>query len=194
MQELNDRRRNTSVILRPLNLHWMRGAIDDTNDLCAHADIEFRIGADVLIDDANGKGLTISAAALFLLRTLTRPHSNQAPVGDQLFPCCGFDMFDLPDHDGVVILGCGHGVNFEVSLSVGGGPVIRSDDGREWPLEWHEWRDAVFGFADSVSAFYASCSPKQASDDKLARGFRKYASEWACRRGVPFGGRIGDGT
>jgi hypothetical protein len=37
------------VILQPVNLRWIHGVADDPKDLCAHGDIEFRIGEDVLL-------------------------------------------------------------------------------------------------------------------------------------------------
>src|SRR5262249_51982860 len=64
------RRRDAVLILQPLKLRWIQGAADDPKDLCAHGDVEFRIGDDVLLD-TNGKDLTVSAAALYLLRTLS---------------------------------------------------------------------------------------------------------------------------
>jgi hypothetical protein len=78
------------LVLQPLNLRWISHAADDPADCCAHGDVVFRIGDDILLDETNGRDLTVSAAALYLLRTLSVPHSRAAPVGDQLFPCCGF--------------------------------------------------------------------------------------------------------
>ncbi len=57
------------VILRPVNLRWIEGAADDSADLCAHGDVDFCIGEDVLLSPASSKNLTVSAAALYLLRT-----------------------------------------------------------------------------------------------------------------------------
>jgi hypothetical protein len=173
------------VLIRPVNLRWIQGAADEPKDLCAHGDVEFRIGADVLLDATSGKDLTVSAAALYLLRTLSIPHTLEAPVGDHLFPCCGFNMYDVPDQDDVVISGCPNGEDFEVLHHVSGtGVVIRSAVGREWLVGWPEWRAAVFGFADLVSGFYAACSPKEPDPDDVA-GLRKFAAEWEPRRGEP---------
>src|SRR6516162_2069687 len=146
------RRRDAVVILQPVKLRWIQGAADDPKDLCAHGDVEFRIGDGVLLDPTNGKDLTVSAAALYLLRTLSVPHTRDAPVGDHLFPCCGFCMLALPGREDVFICGCPNGEDFEVLHEVSAaGVVIRAGDGREWRIPWPEWRAAVFGFADSVS-------------------------------------------
>lgn len=86
---------------------------DDPKDLCAHGDVTFRLGEDVLLD-TNGRDLTVSAAALYLLRTLSVPHTRELPVGDHLFPCCGFAMRDIPGERDVAICGCPNGEDFEV--------------------------------------------------------------------------------
>jgi hypothetical protein len=176
------------VILRPVNLRWIRGVADDPRDLCAHGEVTFRIGDDVLLDPNSGKDLTVSAAALYLLRTLSVPHTKDAPVGDHLFPCCGFSMFDFPEEKDVVICGCPNGEDFEVLHEVAAaGIVIRAGDGRQWKVEWPEWRAAVFGFADAASDFYATCSPKQPWDEENRKGFDKFVSEWERRRGQKLG-------
>jgi len=87
----------------------------------------------------------------------------------------------------VVILGCPNGEDFEVFHQIrGAGVVIRASDGREWPVGWEEWRSAVFEFADNVSDFYATCSPKQVAPDTAA-GFAKFVAEWERRRGQKTG-------
>jgi hypothetical protein len=171
------------VTLRPVNLRWVEGAEDDPADLRAHGDVEFRIGGDVLLGPDTGKGLTVSAAALYLLRTLDRPHTRDAPVGDHLFPCCGFALYELDGEPDVAVCGCPNGEDFEVRHAPGG-VVVRAADGREWSVGWPEWRAAVFAFADRVAAFYAACAPKRPSPDDAA-GFRCLAREWTRRRGAP---------
>src|SRR5271170_6709041 len=115
------------VVLQPTSLRWMQGVPDD-QDLCAHGDVVFRIGQDELLD-TNGKDLTVSAAALYLLRTLSVPHTKAAPVGDHLFPCCGFAMWDIPDQEDVAVCGCPNGEDFEVLHEVSGaGVVVRAAD------------------------------------------------------------------
>lgn len=169
------------ITLRPLNLRWINGVADDPADICAHGEVEFRIGDDVLVNSAGE--WTVSAAALYLLRTLSVPHTRAAPVGDHLFPCCGFCLYDLPGESDVAILGCPNGIDFEIlRQDSGDGVTVRAPDGRAWPVGWQEWRAAVFEFADRVSDFYASCSPKQPAADDAA-GFAKFTAEWERRRG-----------
>jgi len=181
------------IVLQPLNMHWINNAKDDPSDLCAHGDVEFRMGADVLLDDSLGWDVTVSAAALYLLRTLSEPHTKQSQDGGQLFPCCGFSMYDVAGQDDVVISGCPNAVDFEVLHEASGaGVFIQSADGRKWQVPWREWRTAVYLFADAVSEFYAASSAKQVPEDDT--GFSKFAAEWQRRRGRPLGGVSGPST
>jgi hypothetical protein len=174
------------VVLRPVSLRWINGAADDPADLCAHGDVEFLIDDDKLLEPAD-RDLTVSAAALYLLRTLSVPHTRETPVGDHLFPCCGFSMYDVEGEPDVVVCGCPSGEDFEVLHEASGfGVVVRSSDGHEWAVGWPEWRSSVFSFADRVSDFYASCTPKQPAVDDRA-GFAKFAAEWERRRGAQTG-------
>ena len=173
-----------SVQLTPIDLRWIKGSEDDPSDLCAHGDFEFRIDGDVLSDGTAGRELTLSAAALYLLRTLSRSHTRD---DEHLFPCCGFEMYDVPDQDDVVIVGCPEGETYEVLLREADESVlVRDADGREWSVGEDSWRAAVFAFADAVSEFYARSSRRRpASDD--AAGFRAFQAEWERRRGRPLG-------
>jgi hypothetical protein len=105
------------IVLRPTNLHWIDG-INDPADLCAHSPVEFRIGGATLIKPSDGDW-TVSAAALYLLRTLSQPHTKQQPITDYLFPCCGNGIFEVEGRDDVRIVGCNSGIDFE---------VVRTDD------------------------------------------------------------------
>ena len=173
------------IVLRPINLRWVRGPADDPSDLCAHGDVEFRIGDDTLLDAATVRELTVSAAALYLLRTLARPHTKGTPVGGNLFPCCGFSMYVVPEQEDVLIFECPRGENFEILHDVNAaGVVIRAADGRAWRVAWPAWRAAVFGFADAVSDFYAANAPKQMPPAGVDRkGVIKFLAEWERRRG-----------
>ena len=174
------------VILRPMKLQWIQGAVDDPKDLCAHGGVEFRIGDEVLLDATSGQSLTVSAAALYLLRTLSVPHTKSNPVGDHLFPCCGFAMWHVCGSEDVVVCGCPSGEDFEVlHEKSGAGVVVRAADGREWRIGWPEWRVAVFAFADQVSEYYAACSPKRPFGEDAA-AFKKFKTEWERRRGQQF--------
>jgi hypothetical protein len=173
------------VILRPAKLSWIKGAPDDPADICAHAHVDFRVGDDQLVDPDRDMEVTVSASALYLMRTLDRDHTKQSPVGEQLFPCCGFAMYDEGRSPDVLILGCPSGIDFEVRHGPGRDHVIvRAGDGREWRIASRDWQSAVFSFVDAVSDFFATATPKtpSAGDEP---GFRKFVAEWGRRRGRP---------
>ena len=177
-----------SIQLIPVGLSWIKSGVDDPVDLCAHGDYAFRIDGEALSDGAAGRKLALSAAALYLLRTLSRSHAKGRPVGDHLFPCCGHAMFAIAGQDDVVLCGCPNGDDFEVIHGEDGNSMlVRATDGREWSVDRGKWQDAVFAFADAVSAFYARSLPKSPTADDLP-GFRAFQVEWKRRRGKPLGG------
>lgn len=179
-----------NIVLRPVNLRWINDAADDPADFCAHGEVEFRIGGDTLVTPATTKGCTLSAAGLYLLRTLSKPHTRESPVGEHLFPCCGFTLYDLCGEQDVVVQGCPSGVDVEVlHRTAGDGVTLRAADSREWEVSSADWRAAVFGFADLVSDFYGACSPKQVTAED-ADGYAKFIAEWERRRGRAFGRRV----
>jgi hypothetical protein len=187
------------ITLRPTRLHWLNDAPDDVADLCAHSPVDFRVGEAAFVRAADGDW-TVSAAGLYLLRTLTRDHTRATPVGDHLFPCCGFTMMDLrppaasattdggggADADAVVVFGCPNGIDVAVEHVGGGGEdgSVRLTDaaGRAVTVSKADWRQAVTGFADAVEAFYRAASAKvpPAGDDE--NGYRAFWEEWHRRR------------
>lgn len=170
------------VTLEPTRLHWIKDdGRDDPADLCAHSPVRFEIDGDVLVSAVDGD-VTVSAAAIYLLRTLEADHSVASPVGDQLFPCCGHAMYDTGDDD-VVICGCPNGSNAEVA-HVGDSVRICTTHGRTYLLSADEWRQAVYAFADRVNEFYADSSAKTPADETDAKGFAKLREEWKRRRDV----------
>jgi|KBSSwiStaDraftv2_1062776.scaffolds.fasta_scaffold2003027_1 hypothetical protein len=168
------------ITLRPTSLHWLNEALDDPADLCAHSGVEFVIDGDVLIQQNDGNW-TVSAAALYLLRTLSQPHRRNLQE-QKLFPCCGHGLFEIEGHD-VLILGCPNGIDFDV-VQTKGEVVVTTVDGREHWLAAPDWRQAVCAFSDAVRAFYVASSPKRPADDVDKQGYAKFMSEWTRRRSI----------
>lgn len=141
------------------------------------------MGDDLVAASSGDQSVTVSAAALYLMRTLQRDHTAASRVGDQLFPCCGNAMWDVPEGEDVVISGCPNGIDLDV-VHAGGDVILRTPAPREWRVARDTWQSAVFEFADQVSGFFAASSVKTPSDDD-APGFRKFLAEWNRRRGKP---------
>jgi hypothetical protein len=166
------------IVLRPTRLHWIKDdGADDAKDLCAHSPVELRIDDAVLVRPEAGDW-GVSVAAVLLLRTLTRSHTKDAPVGDNLFPHCGHVMYEIAGEPDVLLMDCPSGVDVEVvhceddHVRVGGQRVSKSD-----------WSAAVCAFSDEVMAFYEASAPKEPFDDVDAAGFRMMMAEWRRRRG-----------
>ena len=168
------------LVLRPTNLHWLKPDAPDPADLCVHSPVEFRIGTHQLVQPDAGDW-TVSAAALYLLRTLERPHTKATPVGDHLFPCCGFTMYDIAGEADVVIVGCPSGIDLEVSR-LREEVVIASTEGTRHHVDFTSWRTAVCEFSDSVRAFYRQSPPRRPANAEDENGFRKFMAEWNRRR------------
>jgi len=69
------------IKLELIDPHWINGHKDDPEDQCSHGNIRFVID-DLVIVEPKGEW-TVSAAALFLLRTVTRDHSAGKSVSPQ---------------------------------------------------------------------------------------------------------------
>jgi hypothetical protein len=168
------------IVLRPTSLHWINDSSDNPSDLCAHSSVEFRIEGDKLISPSDGDW-TVSAAALYLLRTLSQPHKKADGIGDQLFPCCGYGIFEVDGQDDVLIFGCNSGIDFEV-VQIGDEVLLTAEDGTEYRVTLADWRAAVCQFSDAVRAFYEASSPKEPEDDAERKAFQKFVAEWSRRR------------
>lgn len=166
-----------SFFIDATNLAWINGAADDPHDLCLHGHAKVTVGARTLeYADA-----TVSAAALYLLKTVTEDHLSH--TDNQLLPCCGFFLLPNEALDNVVIVGCDKGVDWSV-LHAGEQVRLRLDDGYEVTVPLAAYRAEVFRFADKIEAFYAACTPKAPPEDELDRnGYAAFWNEWRRRRG-----------
>ena len=90
------------------SLTWIDGSADDPQDLCLHGHVRVQIGQRVLEDDA-----TVSATALYLLKTLTED-KRMEPHSIQMLPCCGFFMIANKERTEVEIIGCDNGTDWSV--------------------------------------------------------------------------------
>ncbi|GAA4365206.1 hypothetical protein GCM10023185_35330 [Hymenobacter saemangeumensis] len=165
--------------LRLLSLQWLE-TLPAEEDLCAHGQVAARLGGCVLSDEQNS--WTVSAAALFLLRTLTADHTPEHPVGEQLLPCCGHTMWPNETSEDVLVLGCPNGADWwvqhhqkQVQLTAPGGKSVL--------IPFDAYRTQVLDFVDQVEAFYQRIAPKKAPADAVdARGYELFWAEWHRRR------------
>lgn len=146
---------------------WIGGSLDDREDLCLHGNALAVIG-DRRLEYADA---TVSAAALYLLKSLTEDHV----IGqdNQMLPCCGFCLIPNDAGTEVSVSGCPNGVDW----------TVRHEDGYEALVDPAEYRRAVFAFADKIETFYKTSSAKiLPRDDWERRGCLTFWNEWHRRR------------
>ena len=159
------------IVLEPKNLTWITERKDDSEDLCAHGKVRFEIDGVKIVSVDDGEW-TVSAAALYLLRTLDSEYAKKTPSFEQIFPCCGFSMYDTEDKD-VVIIGCPSGIDLQI-MRHGNNVEIQAKGKNAITVSYSAWRDAVVSFSKTVRAFYASSSPKKPFDVEAQKGFNKF--------------------
>ncbi len=156
---------------------WICGPEDDPDDLCLHGHVTVQIGDTILEDDG-----TVSATALYLLKTLTEDKvMDRNDI--QMIPCCGFFLIANQDLSQVCISGCDNGTDWS-TIHEGDRVRLILPSGQEETVELSEYREEVFRFADKIEAYYLSCKPKNIPKDEFDRnGWTAFWNEWHRRRG-----------
>lgn len=171
----------TNFTITIVDLHWVKGDKDDPADLCAHGNIFVQIGQDVVCD-ADTIDVTVSAAALHLMRTLDRDYKPNDFSG-QLLPCCGHFMVPSNDLQRVDLLGCANGVDWEVRHLDAGLIELTLANTTETTLSIIEYKQQVLAFADAVKAFYDASSAKIIPEDDFdSNGYTAFWNEWHMLR------------
>jgi hypothetical protein len=164
-------------------MHWIRDEGDDPNDQCAHGAVEFEVNGVRFVSPEDGD-ITVSAAGLFLLRTLEQSHTVDSSVAphSRLFPEDGFSAWAVGTTYKIIVFGGTSGVDLEV-VRHGETVEFRAPDGRKAVVSASEWREAVVAFVTTVEEFYDSSAPKGPPADPLDReGWEGFWSEWHERK------------
>lgn len=164
-----------NFLIDATDLCWIDGSADNADDLCLHGHAVAYIGDERVEFDA-----TVSATALYLLKTLTEEHIIHED--NQMLPCCGH--FYIPDEnlENVTISGCNKGIDWTVKHS-GGDVVLILENGTEVTVPLEEYRQEVYKFADKIEDYYKRCTPKNVPDNKFERdGYTAFWKEWHRRR------------
>lgn len=169
---------------------WIDGAKDDPEDKCLHGRVIAQIGSQS-IDYC----CTVSAAALYFLRTLTENHFAGEGDAGQMLPCCGHFMVADQTLENVWIGSCMYGIDFDIvhdgetieitffenANDVGNREELIISEKARVPLS--EYWEKVLKFADKVEAYYNSCKPKVLKDDFERDAYTAFWNEWHRRRG-----------
>ena len=156
-------------------LYWIDESVDNPEDLCLHGHAIVYIGEEKLEYDC-----TVSATALYLLKTLTEDHIIHED--NQMLPCCGH--FYVPDAklENVTISGCGNGIDWTVKHS-GKDVVLTLESGREETIPLKAYKQEVYRFVDKIEEYYKTCLPKKIPEDSFSRdGYTAFWNEWHRRR------------
>ncbi len=159
------------------NLGWINGPEDDPEDLCSHGEVTVHLG-----DEQLSYSCCTSAAALRMLRSLTEDHLMQDfLLGEQMLPCCGFNLYADNTLQNVFISGCPNGVDYEVRHQ-DDEVVIVTPAGNRYAVALELYCREVLYFARAVEDFYAHSRPKRLPEDELDRnGYLAFWNEWRRR-------------
>lgn len=154
---------------------WICGPEDDPEDLCLHGHVTVQIAKTVMEYDG-----TVSATALYLLKTLTEDKVMSEYI-IQMVPCCGYFLISNNDLSEVTISGCDNGLDWSVVHENGGVRLTLPSGEEEW-VSLRDYRSEVIRFADKVEAYYKSCQPKHIPDAEFERnGYLAFWNEWHRR-------------
>jgi len=162
--------------IKILDLHWIKD-VDEPTDLCAHGHVLVKIGNEI-VADKNSLDVTVSATALYLMRTLEADYKKD-DYASQLLPCCGHFIIADEKKDFVNICGCPNGIDWTI-IHIDDNKVKHiADSGEEATIDETTYQKIVLDFADQVENFYKLSSPKIIpSDDFDKKGYLTFWKEW----------------
>lgn len=158
------------IELVAVNLHFKDNS---PRDLCLHGGVVFGID-DTVISNGKNSEWCVSASALMFLRTLYNDHFLSD--GEKMIPCCGHFMIPSEDGEGVIIIGCENGIDFDVTRR-GDKIIVSLADGSQKACSYDEYKKAVMAFAKQIDDFYKRSPSRIPEDDFSARGFEAFKIE-----------------
>jgi hypothetical protein len=117
-----------------------------------------------------------------MLRTLSEDHTvEESMLGQQMLPCCGFNMYAEESLENVYISGCSYGIDYAVHHKEDA-VVIATEAGNQYAVSISDYRREALKFARQVEAFYNQCSPRTLPDNDPDRnGYIAFWNEWKRR-------------
>ena len=122
---------------------WICGSEDDPEDLCLHGHVTVQIGKTVMEYDG-----TVSATALYLLKTLTND-KIMSEYDIQMVPCCGHFLIANQDLSEVTISGCDDGLDWSTEHE-GDGVRLTLPSGESRWVDFYSYRYQVLQFVEKV--------------------------------------------
>jgi hypothetical protein len=163
--------------ITPNNLHWLKDTSPDI-DLCVHRGFTLSFNNVMLIDAAN-EDLTLSAAVIFLLRTIEEEHSFGSKICENLIPECGHEML-TNDSELVEIITCPYGIDWWVEHNNEKVTLV-FQDGKEITTTLKDYAQAVLSFTKKIKSFYDESESKKFYDEESRKAFIAFNNEWNMR-------------
>jgi hypothetical protein len=133
---------------------------------------------DEVIADKDSLDVTVSATALYLMRTLKNNYKKD-DYASQLLPCCGHFIIADDDNDFVNICGCPSGIDWTIIHTDDGKIKHITDNGQKATVDKEVYKKIVLDFADKVENFYKTSLPKTIpTDDFDKKGYLTFWKEW----------------
>lgn len=132
--------------IRANSFEWIGGTADDPQDLCLHGHVTAQFGDTVLEDTG-----TVSATALYLLKTLTED-KVMAYHDIQMIPCCGHFLIANNDLTEVQISGCDTGTDWS-TIHEGNNIRFILPSGQEEIVTLRDYQYEVLNFAKRTIEF-----------------------------------------
>ena len=145
----------------PFNLHWLNNSSPE-NDWCVYGGFTLTNNNEMIIDAAD-EVLALSAAVIFLLRTIEKDHSFGTKICEHLIPECA-DMY-VSSSGHVEFINCPFGIDWWMEHSNEKVTLV-FEDGREIITSLKDYIRAVLAFAEKIKAFYKEGEPKKFYDEE----------------------------
>ncbi len=165
-----------NIEIKILDLHWIKN-IDSPADLCAHGHVYVKIGEEV-VADKESLDVTVSATALYLMRTL-KSNYKKDDYASQLLPCCGHFIIAEDGKESVSICGCQSGIDWTI-VHIDSNKIKHITVNGEYAIiDKDDYKEMVLAFADQVENFYKTSLPKILPADEFDRnGYLAFWKEW----------------
>lgn len=164
----------TNFHIDATDLGWLEG-MDERLDHCLHGRGIAVIGGRTLEYDC-----TVSATALYLLKSLTEDHIIYED--NQMLPCCGHMIVPADDGENVHVCGCPNGIDWTVRHAEGSVELIL-EDGYTVTVPMDEYRREVLAFVRKIEDFYNRSLPKELDALCLeAEAYPRFWKEWHRRK------------
>lgn len=155
------------------NLHWMEGC--EKSDQCLHGD-GFAVIGDRTLEHNE---CTVSATALYLLKSLTGDHIIFQD--NQMLPCCGHFLVPADDGENVSVCGCTSGEDWTIR-HVAGGVELILEDGYAVTVPMDEYRREVLAFVQKIEDFYNAHPRELPKDPWDLETWPLFWKEWHRRK------------